>query len=75
MIREDEDYDIWHVVDLLIIDTNCDDNINIKFYHESIPMAAFVPTGWIQNFQLNTTKKVRRTLDHTTENEIWESIS
>lgn len=64
----------WHVVDLMMIDTNCDDNININFGHGDAFMCSFVPTAWIQNFQPNVTKKVRRILDATTGIESWESI-
>lgn len=75
LIKSDQELDHWLVVDVLIINTNDDQNINIDFSHGSIPRAAFVPTTLIHDFDSKTTKKIKRTLDKNTGIERWESMS
>lgn len=73
LIQTIKDSTIWEVVDVIDIDTNQDENMNINFSHGIYARAAFVPAETIENFNLHTTKNVKRTFDYSAEVEHWSA--
>ena len=72
LIQSRDNRSIWEIVDIIYLDTNCDENMNINFSHSINPRASFVPVDVIKDFNL-TTKKVKRIFVKDTGTECWEA--
>jgi hypothetical protein len=69
-----KNHDIWYIVDVFLLDSQNDKNIDIQFHYDVFIRAVFIPTTKILKFDLDRTRVVKRHFDFNTGLECWEAI-